>query len=214
MIFIPVIFMLTGAIALIKLIYDLIKRNKVGIDVTVLICSIILVFATMIYIGNKLNEEAESSSSSHISSIAKKSSVIKKANSSISSSSSSVSAMSPTAVKKALKPLADDSNLVDSVKVNGFNTDGAGGAVIIKTTDFDNVVAASDIDKIIVKTCQLLAKKPQITGTGLNIKVVSPDAANGNNVETGYAHVDSNQLANVNDDNIATAVQDYQNKGN
>lgn len=217
--FLPVIFIVIGIIFFIKIIIDLVKKRKVILDIVIICVSIVLFFVTAVKAGSEI--ESSSSKNSNSSSIVKKSSLEKKSStssakkaSSISSTSSSSSVMSPSAVKEALKPLANDHNLVDSIKVNGFTTNGAGGAVIIKTTDYDNVISSDDIDEIIAKTCQLLAKNPQIIGTGLNIKITSYDVDNGNYVVTGYANVDSNQLANVNSDNVSDIVQDYQNKGN
>lgn len=165
------------------------RKNLIILTIFTLICGILIEFTS--------NDHASSDTAS----------------SSSSSIKSSSNQMSAAAVDDALEPLKKDSDLIDSFKVIGFDTDGAGGTVIIKTVDLNNIITKDKINNIIVKVCQLLAKNPQVAGTGVNIKITSLDTDNGNYVVTGYAHVDSKQFANVNSDNVSTTTQDYQNNG-
>ena len=131
-----------------------------------------------------------------------------------SSSESSVETVKPSAskVKNLLKPLAGKEG-IDSIKVLGFDTDVAGGSVVIVTDDSNTTIEKSTIDEIIANVCQKLNSNPQSIGTGVNIKITSPDYSNGNNVVTGYAHVDTQNLSKVTKDNVQSYVNDYQNKG-
>lgn len=131
-----------------------------------------------------------------------------------SSSKSSMETVKPSAskVKNLLKSLAGKEG-IDSIKVLGFDTDVAGGSVVIVTDDSKTTIEKSTIDEIIANVCQKLNSNPQPIGTGVNIKITSPDYSNGNNVVTGYAHVDTQNLSKINKDNIQQCVSDYQNKG-
>lgn len=131
-----------------------------------------------------------------------------------SSSESSVKTVKPSAskVKSLLKPLAGKEG-IDSIKVLGFDTDVAGGSVVIVTDDSNTTIERSTIDEIIANVCQKLNSNPQSIGTGVNIKITSPDYSNGNNVVTGYAHIDTQNLSKVTKDNVQQNVSDYQNKG-
>lgn len=131
-----------------------------------------------------------------------------------SSSESSIETVKPSAskVRNLLKPLAGKEG-IDSIKVLGFDTDVAGGSVVIVTDDSNTTIEKSTIDEIIANVCQKLNSNPQSIGTGVNIKITSPDYSNGNNVVTGYAHVDTQNLSKVTKDNIQSYVNDYQNKG-
>lgn len=131
-----------------------------------------------------------------------------------SSSESSIETVKPSAskVRNLLKPLAGKEG-IDSIKVLGFDTDVAGGSVVIVTDDSNTTIEKSTIDEIIANVCQKLNSNPQSIGTGVNIKITSPDYSNGNNVVTGYAHVDTQNLSKVTKDNVQQNVSDYQNKG-
>lgn len=131
-----------------------------------------------------------------------------------SSSESSIGTVKPSAskVRNLLKPLAGKEG-IDSIKVLGFDTDVAGGSVVIVTDDSNTTIEKSTIDEIIANVCQKLNSNPQSIGTGVNIKITSPDYSNGNNVVTGYAHVDTQNLSKVTKDNVQQNVSDYQNKG-
>ena len=131
-----------------------------------------------------------------------------------SSSESSIETVKPSAskVKSLLKPLAGKEG-IDSIKVLGFDTDVAGGSVVIVTDDSNTTIEKATIDEIIASVCQKLNSNPQSIGTGVNIKITSPDYSNGNNVVTGYAHVDAQNLSKVTKDNVQQNVSDYQNKG-
>ena len=102
---------------------------------------------------------------------------------------------------------------VDSIKVLGFDTDVAGGSVVIVTDDSNTTIEKATSDEIIANVCQKLNSNSQSIGTGVNIKITSPDYSNGNNVVTGYAHVDTQNLSKVTKDNVQQNVSDYQNKG-
>lgn len=131
-----------------------------------------------------------------------------------SSSESSIETVKPSAskVRNLLKPLAGKEG-IDSIKVLGFDTDVAGGSVVIVTDDSNTTIEKSTIDEIIANVCQKLNSNPQSIGTGINIKITSPDYSNGNNIVTGYAHVDAQNLSKVTKDNVQQNVSDYQNKG-
>lgn len=131
-----------------------------------------------------------------------------------SSSESSIETVKPSAskVKSLLKPLAGKEG-IDSIKVLGFDTDVAGGSVVIVTDDSNTTIEKATIDEIIANVCQKLNSNPQFIGTGVNIKITSPDYSNGNNVVTGYAHVDAQNLSKITKDNVQQNVSDYQNKG-
>ena len=131
-----------------------------------------------------------------------------------SSSESSIETVKPSAskVKSLLKPLAGKEG-IDSIKVLGFDTDVAGGSVVIVTDDSNTTIEKATIDEIIANVCQKLNSNSQSIGTGVNIKITSPDYSNGNNVVTGYAHVDTQNLSKVTKDNVQQNVSDYQNKG-
>lgn len=131
-----------------------------------------------------------------------------------SSSESSIETVKPSAskVKSLLKSLAGKEG-IDSIKVLGFDTDVAGGSVVIVTDDSNTTIEKSTIDEIIANVCQKLNSNPQSIGTGVNIKITSPDYSNGNNVVTGYAHVDTQNLSKITEDNVQQNVSDYQNKG-
>ena len=131
-----------------------------------------------------------------------------------SSSESSIETVKPSAskVRNLLKPLAGKEG-IDSIKVLGFDTDVAGGSVVIVTDDSNTTIEKATIDEIIANVCQKLNSNPQSIGTGVNIKITSPDYSNGNNVVTGYAHVDAQNLSKVTKDNVQQNVSDYQNKG-
>ena len=131
-----------------------------------------------------------------------------------SSSESSIETVKPSAskVKSLLKPLAGKEG-IDSIKVLGFDTDVAGGSVVIVTDDSNTTIEKSTINEIIANVCQKLNSNPQSIGTGVNIKITSPDYSNGNNVVTGYAHVDTQNLSKITEDNVQQNVSDYQNKG-
>lgn len=131
-----------------------------------------------------------------------------------SSSESSIETVKPSAskVRNLLKPLAGKEG-IDSIKVLGFDTDVAGGSVVIVTDDSNTTIEKLTIDEIIANVCQKLNSNPQSIGTGVNIKITSPDYSNGNNVVTGYAHVDTQNLSKVTKDNVQQNVSDYQNKG-
>lgn len=130
------------------------------------------------------------------------------------SSESSIETVKPSAskVKSLLKPLAGKEG-IDSIKVLGFDTDVAGGSVVIVTDDSNTTIEKATIDEIIANVCQNLNSNPQSIGTGVNIKITSPDYSNGNNVITGYAHVDIQKLSKITKDNVQQNVSDYQNKG-
>ncbi|WP_283600724.1 hypothetical protein [Ligilactobacillus aviarius] len=131
-----------------------------------------------------------------------------------SSSESPIETVKPSTskVRNLLKPLAGKEG-IDSIKVFGFNTDVAGGSVIIVTDDSNTTIEKSTVDEIIANVCQKLNSYPQSIGTGVNIKITSPDYSNGNSVVTGYAHVDTQNLSKVTKDNVQNYVSDYQNKG-
>lgn len=131
-----------------------------------------------------------------------------------SSSESSIETVKPSAskVRDLLKPLAGKEG-IDSIKVLGFDTDIAGGSVVIVTDDSNTTIEKSAIDEIIANICQKLDSNPQCVGTGVNIKITSPDYSNDNNVVTGYSHVDTQNLSKINKDNVQQYVSDYQNKG-
>lgn len=132
----------------------------------------------------------------------------------ISSLESSTKTVKPSIskVRTLLKPLAGKDG-IDSIKVLGFNTDVAGGSVVIVTDDSNTTIEKSTIDEIIADICQKLSSSPQYVGTGVNIKITSPDYSNDNNVVTGYSHIDTQNLSKINKDNIQQYASDYQNKG-
>lgn len=132
----------------------------------------------------------------------------------ISSSESSKKTVKPSTakVRNLLEPLAGKEG-IDSIKVLGFDTDVAGGSIVIVTDDSNTTIEKSTIDEIIANVCQKLNSNPQCIGTGVNIKITSPDYSNGNNVVTGYAHVDTQNLSKINKNNVQSNVSDYQNKG-
>ena len=134
--------------------------------------------------------------------------------SSSSEQSSDNSTNTASIVKSMLKPLIGKDN-IKSIKVLGFDDINiAGGSAIIVTDDFSNVIDSQTIDSIIAAVCQKLNSNPGVTGTGITIKIVSPDPANNHNIMTGHANIDSKNFGKINSDNIQEYTADYANKGN
>ena len=115
-------------------------------------------------------------------------------------------------VKQRIETEFDNTNLdVKKVKVTGFKD--YGGGVII-TLDSDPLqIDKSDVNAVIADTCKAISAMNYKKFDGVNIKVVATDSAK-NHPMVGYAHVDMKKIKNVNKNNVAKVVSDYQNKGN
>lgn len=196
-----ILFTVIGIVALVFCFVYIFKKQKQKGLIAVVVCVI------SIFIGNiflKIYDNNQGSSSS----VTKTSSVLRKTN------ESSQNVSNTSKVKKLVKPLSGKDG-IDSIKVLGFdNTDIAGGSIVVVTDDSKNAIEKSTIDEIIASLCQKLGSDLSIVGTGVNIKITSPDYATDNDVVTGYAHVDKDNLTKINKDNIQQYVSDYQNKGN
>lgn len=114
-------------------------------------------------------------------------------------------------VKQRIETEFDNTNLdVKKVKVTGFKD--YGGGVII-TLDSDPLqVDKSDVNAVIADTCKAISTMDYKQFDGVNIKVVTTDPAK-NHPVVGYAHVDMKKIRDVNKNNVANVVSDYQGIG-
>lgn len=86
--------------------------------------------------------------------------------------------------------------------------------VVINTMTPNNEITKQTINDLITAVCQKLSTKPAIISkTGINIEITSPDYTNSKSIRTGYAHVDSANLAKVTSSNLSSVVQNYENNG-
>lgn len=114
-------------------------------------------------------------------------------------------------VKQRIETEFDNTNLdVKKVKVTGFKD--YGGGVII-TLDSDPLqVDKSDVNAVIADTCKAISTMNYKKFDGVNIKVVATDPAK-NHPVVGYANVDMKKIKDVNKNNVANVVSEYQNSG-
>lgn len=134
--------------------------------------------------------------------------------SSSSEESSTNSTNTASIVESMLKPLIGKDN-IKSIKIMGFtNTDIAGGSVIIATNTASNLIESKTINSIIADVCQKLNSNPSVTGTGITIKIISPDLANNHNIMTGHANIESKNFGKINANNVQKYANYYTNKGN
>ena len=113
-------------------------------------------------------------------------------------------------VKQRIETEFDNTNLdVKKVKVTGFKD--YGGGVII-TLDSALQVDKSDVNAVIADTCKAISTMDYKQFDGVNIKVVTTDPAK-NHPVVGYAHVDMKKIRDVNKNNVANVVSDYQSIG-
>ena len=134
------------------------------------------------------------------------------ASTSSSTNGASISVPNLSTVKSEMKDL-NDSKLIKKIKVEGFNTPGAGGSLIILANNSSDSISQQDVNDIIITICQKLNENKAALGTGVVIKINAMEPSVDHFIMVGHAYVATDDVSKINTKNISSITKDYENKG-